>query len=229
MSSLFTDRVRIAIADACPVGLSRAYDERAARSSMALQGHVDIPLSARGDIAIAVATKCEDQFVQGRLLRAFWTTYGGDHHGLPVAARLWVNAPASVAVAEEYSYTHMTQGWLTGIVGTVLAAEDLHSPLVVSTINGETPGYFDDVTLFWDRGLDPGLLAPLLAPQSTVTLVRPRPDKHSFWMGWADLDLNFNALFAALEIIFKVVPLSTVEQEETLISVFGLEFKSANP
>jgi hypothetical protein len=215
MVDLFLSRLQVAIADhARQVGdFAHAHldTETAQRAQLASMNFTDV-----GEETLDLL-KSEDA---GGLLAAFWSHYKVSLPESP--ARVLVNPPANLKV-EGNNMTLALQPWLTGQYGRVL--EGAPQPIDFVNFTSTFHGYFDDAVVFWDLGLDAHALASHLMPGGTITLIRPRPTKHGFWMAWKGLDLSFKTITDGVQSRFRLRNLTQGNAENFESNTFGLESK----
>ncbi len=108
--------------------------------------------------------------------------------------------------------------------GEGLAPKEGLSPILAGRIPGVHKGYFDEVVIFWDEGVDiSNFVHEVMLPGTVVMLVRPRASKHSFWMTWAGLDLSCERTFDVLEKFYKIRELGEENTANTTTTALGLE------
>jgi hypothetical protein len=143
-----------------------------------------------------------------KLLKAFWAHAASElaNSLVTAPAQLLVNPPDHLTLKSTRNVvTVRFQPWLTGSYGQALArwpdAVDLLN--VKSTLHG----FFDNVVIFWDLGVDSEKLGNFICPGSTLTLARPSYRAHA-WLKVCDLDLSCAELLRQLSAKFKLVTLS---------------------
>lgn len=190
------------------------------RASMALD---------QADVNDATLKLIDDAFSTGplgpKLLKAFWS-----EHRIalsPIAgSRLMINPPEGLDPGSPSPISVSTQPWLCGRYG--LCIPRLPTSVEMINVESENPGFFDDVSVFLDLGIDAeeaSKFCNYVMPGSTVTMVRPNLKLHGRWMATADLDLSFSGLIERLEEQFNLKPLVQSGVEHVHSITLGIESK----
>jgi hypothetical protein len=220
----FNTRVLVAIADnarlCTDIGAIARPDVMDSKVAIGASGFIDVSDEAVHDIASLSTVKPEHRL--GLLLKAYWSER--QQFGLhQVKARLLVNPPPSLKLDDGMTMTVVGQNFLDGSHGTRLENGVPLSDVVRASIGGEFTGFFDDVAIFWDAGVDFNLVADYVIPGSTVTLLKPSPRTNSFWLNWAKFDSSFARATKVFSSKFKIAHLQGVVQNDVDIQIFGLD------
>jgi len=207
--SLFTQRVRVGIADSAQPAFA---DSNASSTLMALAGYSDV--SEKTKHIIWKAFEFEPVFLQ----TAFWESFK-DELSLPQSkSRLYVNPPSGLPCREDQPWTFSYHGSLDGSYGLPLGSSNLVN------IEGTHDGYFDDIVVFADVDISDALkIIEKIIPSSTVTLCRPIPHLHSFWLGWSGIRIDFPNFMGVLSKNFKPKILDTTQTANISVTVLGIE------
>jgi len=210
--NLFSSRARVAIADTDD---GTICSDNAALREMVMDGYSDVPVSSRTRLSNAI--KNQDAFT---VLSVFWGIFQVDVARPDVSSRLAVN-PFSDCSSHVYAPATQAQG------STTLDSLDMSS-IARQHVKGEVTGYFDDVTLYWDKGLtaqDYAHIVNLVAPGSTLTFVRPSWEAHAFWLGWCGIDASYRAFTEEVEKSFTLRSVSHEDDGDVDVSILGIESK----
>ena len=225
--SLFKDRVSVAIADSVRTGIQSLTDETATSTSMAMAGRTDVSFMVKELIRKASESKSFTQ--RGDLMmKAFWTAYCGEVKLPHANARLLINPPEDLKEGTaDYELILNGNRYQYGNRNEVKEINSRTNWLRYS-VKGITEGYFDDVVIFWDKGISDETakqISSYVLPGSTVTMIRPTLSEHGAWMGWANLPLDFTGIVAPIKADFKLVVVEETETTDISTIVYGIEGK----
>lgn len=213
---LFFDRVRVAMADSIRHGVAVLSDPHVNLTAMATEGWEDVQPSTQLSIRASIRDR-------NQMLRAFWdryaTAYPTAHEG---CARLLVNPPDGLQYIGAETWTMRSPGSpLTGRYGTEISVTP--TGLQMAGIRGEVRGFFDEVVIFWDGGLNVAALVERMVTGTVVTCARPKLNRHGFWLAWTGIDLTFSAIFEEMDRHYKVASIGVEGTADVELSAFGLE------
>lgn len=194
-----------------------------ARAAMAVEriGIKDIDPEVMDQINRAFDERSGEQ-----MLRAFWS-----HFRYKLCASgscLLVNPPEGLSISgvpASSLITVYTQLWLRGSYGLRIN----HFPTAIEMINVKSShhGFFDEVVVFWTRGMDlPELnaLTERVLPGSVLKLVVPNV-KHRAWIATFNLDLPPNNAVDAVKTRYAVRLIETQDDGNVSATVLGIESK----
>jgi hypothetical protein len=218
----FLQRVGLGIADLArgsgklkTVNLRESELELVQRASMALEGE---------DISDDTLKLLKDAFATGplgpKLLQAFWSQHQTTLSQTQ-STRLLVNPPVKLDPGASSTMTVSTQPWLNGRYGMCLGK--LPSAVEQMGVISENHGFFDDVVVFWDYGVDFEQLCRYLIPGSVLTLVRPNKELHGKWAAVAGLDLSFTRMLETIESHFGLKMVVSSSESHVHSVTLGVE------
>lgn len=216
----------VAIADSKKSGVQALADPGTASAVRILAPYFDIPESARESIRSAV----KDTKQRGaHLMSAYWHTWPIQPM-MQVVSRLLVNPPDNLD--EELISASQVMTLTTvpcGNYGPSMSPVALTSPLRRSLIHSETHprGYFDDITVFWDGGIDLSFLVDYVLPGSTLTFIRPELNLNADWLEWGNVDLDCRELIDAIQAKFNLTAIvedrpETPERQGGVRTIYGI-------
>lgn len=211
--NLFTQRALVRIADRSRelsglLSIKHPDDARMSKLVVNQLGIVDIPANAVDAIERASATS--DPSERGSLmLEAFWSTF--QVNLVPEKLRLLIHGPSSLQLFDQHTVK--------------FDGGSFSDRLELANFRGEFPGFFDNITIFRDHGIPYEKVLDRAMPGTTITLVRPNPKKHGFWMAWCNFDPSFSAFLDSADKLFNIKPVHKDTTDETEVVIFGLEAK----
>lgn len=146
------------------------------------------------------------------MMIAFWRTFSV--HLVPEKLRLVIHGPDHMKFGDQQLIT-FTGG-------------EFNNRLELANYQGEFPGFFDNITVFRDWDIPYEAVLDRAIPGTTITLVRPNPVKHHFWMAWCGFDPDFSAFLSAADKLFTLTPIDKQVTEDVEVIIFGLEAKLCN-
>lgn len=222
MRDAFLSRLWVALADraAATTDIGALADPSAlkAKRALAATGIPDVAPKTVGDLDLLAKADHED--LSGIMLRAFWREQLSSFRLHPLnGSCLLVNPPEGLNVETDSCATLSRQQYLAGKYGTQLTALPM-SP--VHRMSLGTSGCFDEVLVFWDRGVDFKPLLDCLTVGSTVALFRPSLDHHRFWIDWCELDYGFKLVTGAVAQRFSTTLVHSAVVSQVSLHIFGL-------
>lgn len=213
MPNLFKTRLLLKVADEARSlsGLKILTNSERAVTCRLILGELECTdVSDKAKVLLDQAYLARTQDDRRRLVMdAFWDEFKIELH--PEKFRLLIHGPE----------------WFAPKDGATLrlSGHNFLSKTEISAHEGEFVGYFTNVTLFGDYGIPVEAILDRILPGSTITLVRPHPETHHFWMLWCGFDPTFSAFLSLAEKHFALVPLHRGGDANVEVLVFGLEAK----
>lgn len=222
MRDAFLSRLWVALADraAATTDIGALADPSAlkAKRALAATGTQDVTPQTVRDLDLLAKVKHED--LSGIMLRAFWREQLTSFRLHPLQGScLLVNPPEGLNVETDSCATLSTQPHLSGKYGTQLTTFPL-SP--VHRLSLGTSGCFDEVLVFWDRGVDFKPLLDCITVGSTVALFRPLLEQHRFWLDWCELDYGFKLVTGTIAQRFSTTLVHSAVVSQVSLHIFGL-------